>query len=61
MGAIAGEFTYEEQPDWARLPEGWSFREVIDVVVGAQDRVCVFQSGEHPLIALEADITFVSA
>ena len=45
-----GEFSYEVQVDWAKLPEGWSFLEVVDVAVDAQDRVCVFSRGKHPVI-----------
>jgi hypothetical protein len=56
-----GPYTYEERTDWAQLPEGWRFREVVDVVVGADDRVCVFNRGEHPVMIFEADGSFVTA
>lgn len=61
MATILGhdEYVYEELADWAQLPAGWDFREVVDVVVDAQDRVYVFNRGEHPLIILEQDGTFV--
>jgi len=48
-------YVYEEWADWARLPEGWTFREVADVVVDAQDRVYVFNRGEHPMIVFAPD------
>ena len=35
----SGRFTYEAQAGWAKLPKGWSFLEVVDVAVDAQDRV----------------------
>ena len=46
----SGRFTYEVQAGWAKLPAGWSFLEVVDVAVDAQDRVYVFTRGEHPLL-----------
>jgi DNA-binding beta-propeller fold protein YncE len=57
----SGEYTYEDDLNWAKLPAGWSFREVVDVVVDAQDRVYVFNRGEHPLIVLERDGSFVTS
>ena len=50
-----GRFTYEVQVDWAKLPEGWSFLEVVDVAVDAQDRVYVFSRGKHPVIFFDSD------
>jgi hypothetical protein len=57
----SGEYRYEELGQWAKRPAGWSFHEVVDVAVDAQDRVYVFNRGEHPMIVFEADGTFVSA
>jgi DNA-binding beta-propeller fold protein YncE len=57
----SGDYTYEEVADWARLPEGWDFREVVDVVVGSHDRVYVFNRGEHPLMVFEPDGSFIRA
>ncbi|MYE89453.1 hypothetical protein F4X33_10710 [Candidatus Poribacteria bacterium] len=55
------DYIYEELADWAKLPEGWSFKEVADVVVDAQDRVYVFNRGEHPMIIFEQDGSFVTS
>ena len=55
------DYIYEELADWAKLPEGWSFMEVADVVVDAQDRVYVFNRGEHPVIIFESDGSFVGS
>ena len=55
------DYIYEELSDWAQLPEGWSFMEVADVVVDSQDRVYVFNRGEHPMIIFEQDGSFVSS
>ncbi|HIE28556.1 TPA: hypothetical protein EYP66_14845 [Candidatus Poribacteria bacterium] len=57
----SGDYVYEELADWAKLPEGWSFREVADVVVDLQDRVYVFNRGEHPMMVFEQDGSFVAA
>jgi len=48
-----GEFTYEVLLDWAKLPKGWSFIDVVDVAVDSEDRVYVFNRGEHPMIVLD--------
>ena len=57
----AGDCRYEERHDWPRLPEGWSFREVVDVAVDGQDRVCVFNRGQQPVMIFEADGTLAGA
>ena len=57
----SGEFTYVPQEDWAQLPDGWSFHECADVAVDANDRVYVFNRGDHPVIMFEADGTFVGS
>ncbi|MGA2955602.1 MAG: peptidyl-alpha-hydroxyglycine alpha-amidating lyase family protein [Thermodesulfobacteriota bacterium] len=51
----SGRFTYEAQAGWAKLPKGWSFLEVVDVAVDAQDRVYVFTRGEHPLLIFDRE------
>jgi len=56
-----GEYVYEELAEWAHLPEGWTFFEVPGAAVGPDDRVYVFNRGEHPMIVLEADGTFVKS
>jgi DNA-binding beta-propeller fold protein YncE len=55
------EEVYEEVAGWARLPAGWDFREVVDVVVDSRDRVYVFNRGEHPLIIFEQDGSFIGS
>ena len=57
----AEDYIYEELADWAQLPKGWSFKEVADVVVDSQDRVYVFNRGEHPMIIFERDGSFVTS
>ncbi len=57
----SGEYVYQELANWARLPDGWTFKEVADVVVDARDRVYVFNRSDHPLMVFEQDGTFVTA
>lgn len=52
---------YEQVTDWARLPAGWTFGEVADVAVDAKDRVYVFNRGEHPMVVLAPDGSFLAA
>jgi hypothetical protein len=47
--------------DWAALPEGWTFDEVADVVVDSQDRVYVFNRGEHPMIVFDREGNFLTS
>ena len=54
-----GRFEYEALPQWERLPGGWSFYEAVSVATDSQGRVYVFNRGEHPVIVLERDGTFV--
>jgi len=57
----SGDHAYDELADWAKLPEGWTFREVADVAVDSRDRVYVFNRGEHPMMIFEQDGTFVGS
>lgn len=54
-----GRFTYTADDKWAKLPEGWSFVEVVGVGTDRQDRVFVFNRGEHPVIVLDRDGNFL--
>ena len=57
----SGDFVYEEIPDWPQLPDGYTFREVADVAVDADDRVYVFARDDNRIIVLERDGTFVTS
>jgi hypothetical protein len=57
----SGDFSYEVIVDWAELPEGWSFLEVADVAVDSEDRVYVFNRGEHPMIVFDPDGNFLAS
>jgi DNA-binding beta-propeller fold protein YncE len=57
----SGKFTYEVYPDWAKLPKGWRFLEVVDAAVDSQDRVYVFSRGEHPLTIFDRGGDFLGS
>jgi DNA-binding beta-propeller fold protein YncE len=57
----SGRYTYRELADWAKLPEGWAFVDAVDVAIDSQDRVYVFNRGEHPVIVFECDGSFVTS
>ncbi len=56
----SGDYTYEVSMDWATLPDGWTFLEVVDVAVDSKDRVYVFNRGEHPLMVFDREGKFLS-
>ena len=49
----SGKFQYQVNADWAKLPEGWSFKEVGGVGVDGNDNVYVFSRGEHPMMVFD--------
>ena len=48
-----GEYTYEVVENWAKLPPGWSFKEIGSVGVDRSDNVYVFNRGEHPMLVFD--------
>ena len=45
--------------NWAKLPEGWEFKDVAAVAVDSKDRVYVFNRGEHPMIVFDREGNFI--
>jgi hypothetical protein len=39
----SGAYRYRVNENWAKLPDGWSFKEVGGVGVDSRDKVYVFQ------------------
>ena len=50
-----GDYRYEVADNWEQLPQGWVHGDVAGVAVDSQDRVYVFNRGEHPLIVYDRD------
>ena len=55
-----GKYTYELVNDWAKLPAGWVLGQT-SIVTDSQDRVYLFNRGEHPLIVLDQDGNFLTS
>lgn len=55
------ECGYEANDQWAKLPAGWTWSEVAAVATDSQDRLFVFNRGEHPVIIFDREGTFLSA
>src|SRR5258706_9525333 len=53
----SGAYAYEPVENWAKLPPGWSFKEIGGVGVDRHDNVFVFNRGEHPMIVFHCDGT----
>jgi DNA-binding beta-propeller fold protein YncE len=49
----SGDYCYEPVENWAKLPPGWSFKEIGSVAVDGNDNVYVFNRGEHPMIVFD--------
>jgi hypothetical protein len=49
----SGEHRYRVVENWAKLPEGWEFKDVAAVAVDSKDRVYAFNRGEHPIIVFD--------
>src|SRR6201997_109920 len=60
MAAIvgSGEYRYRIIENWAKLPDGWSFKEVAAVGVDSHDRVYAFNRGEHPMMVFDREGNF---
>src|ERR1051325_5950090 len=61
MAAIVGngEYRYRIIENWAKLPDGWSFKEVAAVGVDRNDNVYVFGRGEHPMMIFDREGNFL--
>jgi DNA-binding beta-propeller fold protein YncE len=55
----SGQYTYEFQHGWGRLPDGWSYKEAAAVGTDSQDNVYVFSRGEHPVIVFDREGNFL--
>src|SRR5215475_5081938 len=55
----SGVYTHEPVENWAKLPPGWSFKEIGGVGVDRHDNVFVFNRGEHPMIVFDCDGNFL--
>ena len=57
-----GEFTYEVEPAWAQVPDGWIIKDTPDVLVDdARDRVYVFTRWKHPVMVFDRAGKFITS
>jgi hypothetical protein len=55
----SGAHRYRVVENWAKLPEGWEFKDVGAVAVDKKDNVYVFNRGEHPMMVFDRDGKFL--
>ncbi|PKB67438.1 MAG: hypothetical protein BZY81_04725 [SAR202 cluster bacterium Io17-Chloro-G4] len=55
-----GDYIYQYQPDWARLPSGMEFQTPSAVAVDSQDRVYVYQRHGPPVLVFDSGGGFLS-
>jgi DNA-binding beta-propeller fold protein YncE len=55
------DFGYVADDHWAKLPVGWGWMEVAAVATDTQDRVYVFNRGEHPVMVFSRDGTLLAS
>ena len=53
-----GQFKYRVTAEWAKLPGGWSFKEVGGVGVDRSDNLYVYNRGEHPMMVFDREGNF---
>jgi len=52
---------HKVDPEWPRMPAGWTFQETPGVAVDKREHVFVFHRGEHPIIEFDQDGKFLRA
>ena len=55
-----GKPQYEVVPDWARVPEGWSFIDIGGIAVDRNDNVYVLNRSEFPVMVFDCDGNILS-
>ena len=56
-----GKYTYTVEEGWGQLPEGWEWGWIPAVACDSLDRVYVYSRGEHPLVILDRDGSFLAS
>ena len=57
----SGDYVYEVEEGWAKLPDGWDMKLVAGVGVDSRDRVYAFNRGDHPMIVFDSDGNVVAS
>ena len=53
------QLNYSVDPNWPRLPVGWTFEETPSVAIDSREHVFVFHRGQHSIIEFDKDGNFV--
>jgi len=61
MTAPCEDFGYAPDDRWAKLPDGWTWKEATAVATDSRDRVYVFNRGDHPLVVFDRAGTFLTS
>lgn len=54
-------FDFDANDKWAKVPVGWQWKEATAVATDSQDRVYIFNRGDHPVMIFDRDGTFLSS
>ena len=57
----SGDYTFELDKNWGRLPEGYEFFQVAGVAVDKDDQVYVYNRSAHPLMVFDREGNFVKS
>ena len=57
----SGDYVYEIEEGWAKLPDGWDMKVVAGIGVDSKDRVYAFNRGDHPLIVFDSEGTVITS
>ncbi len=55
----SGDFTYQPEDGWGRLPDGWKLGDVAALAVDRHDNVYAFNRSEHPVIVFDRQGNFL--
>ena len=50
-----GNLQFEVVPNWAQVPEGWSFVDIGGIAVDGEDNVYVLSRSDHPVMVFDRD------
>ena len=57
----SGDYTYEVDQDWGRLPEGYEFNQVAGVAVDKEDNVYLYNRSEHQVMIFKKNGDFLKS
>jgi DNA-binding beta-propeller fold protein YncE len=57
----SGDFRFAVEQTWEKLPAGFAWREVAAVATDSENRVFVFNRGDHPVVVLAPNGSFLAS